>query len=87
MTRDEVKSVLLKVSKEKYQLDLDNFAEDAPLAELVGLNPKIDSLAVIELIFDVEDELVIKVNNNDMSQPANLAEIIDSLTQAVNNKK
>ena len=44
-------------------------------------------MAVIELIFDVEDELGIKINNNDMSQPANLAEVIDSLTQAVNTKK
>jgi acyl carrier protein len=87
MTRDEVKAVLLRVSKEKYKLDIDNFAEDASLAELKDLNPKVDSMAVIELIFDVEDELGIKVNNNDMSQPANLAEIIDSLTQAVNNKK
>jgi acyl carrier protein len=39
---------------------------------------------VIEMIFDVEDELGIKVNSADMSQPANLAEIIDSLTKAVN---
>ena len=87
MTRDEVKAALLRVSKEKYDLDLGTFAEDAPLADLKDLNPKVDSMAVIELIFDVEDELGIKVNNNDMSQPANLAEIIDSLTQAVNNKK
>jgi len=36
------------------------------------------------MIFDVEDELGIKVNSADMSQPANLAEIIDSLTEAVN---
>jgi acyl carrier protein len=87
MTRDEVKSVILKVSKEKYDLDIDNFAETAPLAELKDINPKVDSMAVIELIFDVEDELGIKINNNDMSQPATLAEIIDSLTQAVNTKK
>jgi len=87
MTRDEVKSVILKIAKEKYNLDIDNFAEDAPLAELKDINPKVDSMAVIELIFDVEDELGIKVNNNDMSQPANLAEVIDSLTQAVNTKK
>ena len=87
MTRDEVKSVILKVSKEKYDLDIDNFSETAPLAELKDINPKVDSMAVIELIFDVEDELGIKINNNDMSQPANLAEVIDSLTQAVNTKK
>lgn len=87
MKREEVKAVLLKVSKEKYELDLDNFAEDAPLADLKDVNPKVDSMAVIELIFDVEDELGIKVNTNDMSQPANLAEIIDSLTQAVNSNK
>ena len=87
MTRDEVKSVILKIAKEKYNLDIDNFAEDAPLAELKDINPKVDSMAVIELIFDVEDELGIKINNNDMSQPATLAEIIDSLTQAVNTKK
>jgi len=87
MTRDEVKSVILKIAKEKYDLDIDNFAEDAPLAELKNINPKVDSMAVIELIFDVEDELGIKINNNDMSQPANLAEIINSLTHAINNKK
>jgi acyl carrier protein len=87
MTRDEVKTILLKIAKEKYNLDIDNFAEDAPLAELKDINPKVDSMAVIELIFDVEDELGIKVNSNDMSQPANLAEVIDSLTQAVNAKK
>ena len=87
MTRDEVKTILLKIAKEKYNLDIDNFAEYAPLAELKYINPKVDSMAVIELIFDVEDELGIKVNSNDMSQPANLAEVIDSLTQAVNAKK
>jgi acyl carrier protein len=87
MTRDEVKSVILKISKQKYNLDIDNFAEDAPLADLKDINPKVDSMAVIELIFDVEDELGIKINNRDMSQPANLAEIIDSLTHALNNKK
>ena len=85
MTRDEVKTVLLQVSKEKYQLDLDTFAEDTPLAELKDLNPKMDSMAVIELIFDVEDALGIK--SSDMSQPANLAEIIDQLVQVVNTKK
>jgi acyl carrier protein len=87
MTRDEVKSVILKIAKEKYDLDIDNFAEDASLAELKDINPKVDSMAVIELIFDVEDELGIKINNNDMSQPANLAEVIDSLTQALDTKK
>jgi len=86
MTRDEVKSVLLRVCRDKYRLDLDTFAEDADLAGLKDINPKVDSMAVIEMIFDVEDELGIKVNNNDMSQPANLAEIIDSLTEAVNKK-
>lgn len=85
MTRDEVKTVLLQVSKEKYQLDLDTFAEDTPLAELKDLNPKVDSMAVIELIFDVEDALGVK--SSDMSQPANLAEIIDQLVQVVNAKK
>jgi len=87
MTRDEVKAVILKIAKEKYDLDIDNFAETSPLAELKDINSKVDSMAVIELIFDVEDELGIKINNNDMSQPANLAEVIDSLTQAVNTKK
>lgn len=86
MKREEVKAVLLRVCKDKYQMDLDAFAEDAPLAELKDVNPKMDSMSVIEMIFDVEDELGIKVNNNDMSQPSNLAEIIDSLTQAVNSK-
>jgi acyl carrier protein len=85
MTRDEVKTILLKIAKEKYELDIDNFAEDAPLADLQNINPKIDSLSVIEMIFDVEDELGIKVNTADMSQPANLAEIIDGLVEAVNN--
>ena len=84
MTRDEVKTVILRICKQKYDLDIDRFAEDAPLADLQNINPKIDSLSVIEMIFDVEDELCIKVNSADMSQPANLAEIIDSLTEAVN---
>ena len=84
MTRDEVKTVVLRICKKQYDLDIDNFAEDAPLADLQNINPKIDSLSVIEMIFDVEDELSIKVNSADMSQPANLAEIIDSLTKAVN---
>jgi acyl carrier protein len=84
MTRDEVKTVILRVCKQQYDLDIDNFAEDAPLADLQNINPKIDSLSVIEMIFDVEDELGIKVNTSDMSQPANLAEIIDGLTEAVN---
>ena len=84
MTRDEVKTVILRVCKQQYDLDIDNFAEDAPLADLQNINPKIDSLSVIEMIFDVEDELGIKVNTADVSQPANLAEIIDGLTEAVN---
>ena len=84
MTRDEVKTVILRICKKQYDLDIDNFAEDAPLADLQNINPKIDSLSVIEMIFDVEDELGIKVYSADMSQPANLAEIIDSLTEAVN---
>jgi acyl carrier protein len=87
MERDEVKSVILKIAKEKYDLDIDNFSETAPLAELQAINPKVDSMAVIELIFDIEDELGIKKTNDDMRQPATLAEIIDSLTQAVNTKK
>ena len=85
MKREEVKSVILKIAKEKYNLDIDNFAEDAPLAELKDINPKVDSMAVIEIIFDVEDALGIK--SSDMSQPSNLAEIIDQLVQAVNAKK
>jgi len=84
MTRDEVKTVILRICKQRYDLDIDNFAEDAPLADLQNINPKIDSLSVIEMIFDVEDELGIKVNSADMSQPANLAEVIDGLTEAVN---
>ena len=55
MTRDEVKTVILRISKQQYNLDIDNFAEDAPLADLQNINPKIDSLAVIEMIFDVEE--------------------------------
>lgn len=86
MERSEVKRVLLEIAKREYDMDLSEVDEQAPLADLQNLNPKFDSMSAIELIFDVEDELGIKTNDNDMSQPANLAEIIDSLTQAVNKK-
>lgn len=86
MERSEVKKVLLEIAKSEYDIDLSEVDEQAPLSELQNLNPKFDSMSAIELIFDVEDELDIKTNDNDMSQPANLAEIIDSLTQAVNKK-
>lgn len=86
MERSEVKQVLVDIAKKEYEMDLSGVDELAPLASLQDLNPKFDSMSAIELIFDVEDELGIKSSNNDMSQPANLAEIIDGLTQAVNNK-
>ena len=47
MTRDEVKTVILRICKQQYDLDIDNFAEDAPLADLQNINPKIDSLSEI----------------------------------------
>jgi acyl carrier protein len=87
MERAEVKAVLLKISKENYDLDIDNFPEDAPLKDLQDINPKVDSMAIIELIFDVEDELDIRINNSDMGQPSTLAEIIDNLLKTVNSKK
>lgn len=87
MERSEVKAILLDVAKKGYDMDLENFSEDAPLAELQALNPKIDSLAVIEMIFDIEDRLNIKSVDSDLSQPSNLAEIIDALHDAVNKKK
>ena len=86
MERSEVKEVLLRVAKQKYDMDLSGFDEHAPLSELQAMNPKIDSLAVIEMIFDIEDELDVNYNDNDMTQPSNLAEIIDALTQAANMK-
>ena len=77
MERSEVKKVLLEIAKSEYDIDLSEVDEQAPLSELQNLNPKFDSMSAIELIFDVEDELGIKTNDNDMSQPANLAEIIE----------
>lgn len=86
MERAEVKQVLVKIAKREYDMDLSGVDETAPLADLQALNPKFDSMSAIELIFEIEDELGIKSNDNDMSQPANLAEIIDGLLQAVNKK-
>lgn len=87
MERSEVKAILLDVAKKSYDMDLSDFPEDAPLAELQALNPKIDSLAVIEMIFDIEDRLEIKSTDSDLSQPSNLAEIIDALHETVKKKK
>lgn len=86
MEREEVKAVLLRISKENYDLDIDNYPEDASLAGLQDINPKVDSMAIIELIFDVEDELGIRISNNDMGQPSTLAEIIDNVHKTVNKK-
>ena len=80
MERDSVKQKLIEVAKLKYKMDISGVDELAPLAELAELNPKFDSMAAIELIFDVEDELGIKSNSTE--QPSCIKDIVDALHKA-----
>ena len=70
---------LADVLKEKYEVDPDAISPEATLTEL-GL----DSLTIVELLFDVEDELGIEVPEEraTFETLAEAAALVDELVQA-----
>ena len=72
-------SFIAKVLSEKYDVDPEVISPEATMTEL-GL----DSLTIVELLFDVEDEFEIEVPEERASFEtiAEAAALVDELTQA-----
>lgn len=77
LSREEIKQQVSDMFQSKFGVNLMEVDEDAPLAELQKLNEKLDSLQVLEFLFDVEDEMKFKFGDSDA--PETLRDIIDSV--------
>lgn len=77
LSREEIKQQVSDMFQSKFGVNLMEVDEDAPLAELQKLNEKLDSLQVLEFLFDVEDEMKFKFGDADA--PETLRDIIDSV--------
>lgn len=77
LTREEMKQQVSDMFEKRFGVNLMEVDEDAPLADLQKLNEKLDSLQVLEFLFDVEDEMKFKFGDADA--PNNLRDIIDSV--------
>jgi len=69
-------SVVAKLLSERLEVDLDKIAPDTPLESLGA-----DSLTVIELIFDLEDQFGVKLGDErpTLTVVQDIADIIDGL--------
>ena len=86
MTRDEVKAEIAKVFYKRYKQDFNEIDENAPLSVILEIDERIDSLEIIEFLFDIEDQFALK--NVDMPDPreAKIGDIVDSVHAEVMKK-
>ena len=80
LSREELKQKVSDMFVKQFKVNLMELPEDTPLPELQKLNEKLDSLQVLEFLFDVEDELKFKFGNEaEDESPKTLKEIYDSV--------
>jgi acyl carrier protein len=77
LTREDLKQQVSDMFQSKFGVNLMEVDEEAPLEDLQKLNEKLDSLQVLEFLFDVEDEMKFKFGDSDA--PKTLKDIFDSI--------
>lgn len=58
MTKDEIKNIIVSYFDKNYNVDITKLAkleDDFPLSRLQELNEKLDSMEVINILFELED--------------------------------
>ena len=55
MTKDEIKNIIVSYFDKNYNIDITKLDDDFPLNRLQELNEKLDSMEVINILFELED--------------------------------
>jgi acyl carrier protein len=55
MTKDEIRQIVFEYFSKNYNVDLYTLESDFPLNRLQELNEKIDSMEVINMLFELEE--------------------------------
>jgi acyl carrier protein len=76
MNRIEIKKAIIEVIQEKYQVDISGIDENGPLSSLKDYHGSLDSLGVVELLFDFEDKLGVELKDENFT-PTTLKQVID----------
>ena len=61
MTKDEIRKTISEYFIKNYNIDIDKLEPDFPLSRLQELNEKLDSMEVINILFELED--IFKINS------------------------
>jgi acyl carrier protein len=78
--REELKQKVSDMFVKQFNVNLMELPEDTPLPSLQKLNEKLDSLQVLEFLFDVEDQLGFKFGNEGEDEsPKVLKDIYDTV--------
>lgn len=85
MTRDDVKKEIALIFKNRYDKNFYDIDESLPLASLLDLDDRIDSLEIMEFMFDIEDRFNLK---NEFSDPgeSKISDLIDIVYYQINKK-
>lgn len=87
MTRDEVKKEIAIIFYKRYNKNFYDIDENQPLASLLVLDDRIDSLEIIEFLFDIEDRFNLKNIDNTGNKDSKIQDIIDLFYHKVNHNK
>ncbi len=83
MSRDEVKKIVAEIFQKRYERDFYEFDESAAIASFMEISEKVDSLDIIEFLFDIEDALKINIDQTEQKD-ATIGALIDLLYNEVN---
>lgn len=87
MTRDEVKKEIAIIFQKRYNKNFYDIDENLPLASLLDLDDRIDSLEIIEFLFDIEDKFNLKNINSTGDKDSAIKDVIDVFYHEVNKNK
>ncbi len=80
MTKDEIKNTIFEYFLKNYNINLGELDKDFPLNRLQELNEKLDSMEIINILFELED--VFKINSMTIED---IATSIDGLIDYIYN--
>jgi acyl carrier protein len=83
MSRDEIKKIVAEIFQKRYERDFYEFDESATIASFMEISEKVDSLDIIEFLFDIEDALKINIDQTEQKD-ATIGALIDLLYNEVN---
>jgi len=86
MTRDHIKAVIAKEFQRRYNKNFYDLDEESPVSVLLEIDERIDSLEIVEFLFDVEDILQLKNVDNADPRTAKIKDIVDQFYNATQEK-